>query len=99
MAADHGPRREGVRSNVSHHFGKNSLTIVQIGKVRLGQYENLNPFLIVTIPAVYQNTSMHAELKKKAHELMTHFDVHATLMDILKVCFSILQCMQIARSR
>ncbi|ETN74307.1 hypothetical protein NECAME_13051 [Necator americanus] len=55
-----------------------------IGELRLGQYENLNPFLMVIIPAIYRNTAIHDQLKKKAHELMTNFDIHATLMDILK---------------
>ncbi|PIO77062.1 hypothetical protein TELCIR_00856 [Teladorsagia circumcincta] len=55
-----------------------------IGKVRLGQYENLNPFLMVTIPSAYRNTSLHEQLRQKTFELMTNFDVHATLMDILK---------------
>ncbi|KAK6746107.1 hypothetical protein RB195_012301 [Necator americanus] len=56
-----------------------------IGELRLGQYENLNPFLMVIIPAIYRNTAIHDQLKKKAHELMTNFDIHATLMDILKL--------------
>ncbi|PIO75888.1 hypothetical protein TELCIR_02048 [Teladorsagia circumcincta] len=55
-----------------------------IGNIRLGQYENLNPFLLVTIPAVYRNTSLHQQLRQKTLELMTNFDIHATLMDILK---------------
>ncbi|RCN44463.1 hypothetical protein ANCCAN_09530 [Ancylostoma caninum] len=60
----------------------------RIGELRLGQYENLNPFLMVIIPAVYRNTAIHTQVKKKTHELMTNFDLHATLMDILKVCVS-----------
>ncbi|KAE9414286.1 hypothetical protein Angca_000161, partial [Angiostrongylus cantonensis] len=56
-----------------------------IGETRLGQYENLNPFLIVLIPSKYRNTSIHHQLYKKSNELITHFDLHATLMDILKV--------------
>ncbi|RCN44465.1 hypothetical protein ANCCAN_09532 [Ancylostoma caninum] len=56
-----------------------------IGELRLGQYENLNPFLMVIIPAVYRNTAIHTQVKKKTHELMTNFDLHATLMDILKL--------------
>ncbi|PIO63162.1 hypothetical protein TELCIR_15253, partial [Teladorsagia circumcincta] len=56
-----------------------------IGKVRLGQYENLNPFLMVTIPSAYRGTPLHKQLRQKTFELMTNFDVHATLMDILKM--------------
>lgn len=56
-----------------------------IGETRLGQYENLNPFLVVLIPSKYRNTSIHHQLYKKSNELITHFDLHATLMDILKL--------------
>nr|CDJ95572.1 Protein of unknown function DUF229 domain containing protein [Haemonchus contortus] len=57
----------------------------KIGNIRLGQYENLNPFLMVMIPAAYRSTPMHLQLKQKVLQLITNFDIHATLMDILKV--------------
>ncbi|KIH66309.1 hypothetical protein ANCDUO_03364 [Ancylostoma duodenale] len=66
-------------------MGDHGPTGNNIGRLQLGQYENLNPFLMVVIPAVYRNTSIHAELRKKTHQLMTNFDLHATLMDILKL--------------
>uniref|UniRef100_A0A7I4YDJ8 DUF229 domain containing protein n=1 Tax=Haemonchus contortus TaxID=6289 RepID=A0A7I4YDJ8_HAECO len=56
-----------------------------IGNIRLGQYENLNPFLMVMIPAAYRSTPMHLQLKQKVLQLITNFDIHATLMDILKL--------------
>uniref|UniRef100_A0A0K0D809 Sulfatase domain-containing protein n=1 Tax=Angiostrongylus cantonensis TaxID=6313 RepID=A0A0K0D809_ANGCA len=55
-----------------------------IRETRLGMYENLNPFLMVTIPSQYRNTSIHHQLYHKANELMTNFDLHATIVDILK---------------
>ncbi|VDO72688.1 unnamed protein product [Heligmosomoides polygyrus] len=57
----------------------------KIGHLRLGQYEDRNPFLMVILPAVYRNTSIHVQLEQKVLELMTHFDLHATLIDILKL--------------
>ncbi|KAE9415123.1 hypothetical protein Angca_001954, partial [Angiostrongylus cantonensis] len=54
-------------------------------ETQLGQYENLNPFLMVLIPSIYRNTSIHHQLYGKANKLMTNFDLHATLMDILKL--------------
>ncbi|EYC32501.1 hypothetical protein Y032_0003g1616 [Ancylostoma ceylanicum] len=66
-------------------LGDHGPTGQNIGRLRMGQYENLNPFLMVVIPAVYRNSSMHAELRNKTHQLMTNFDLHATLMDILKL--------------
>uniref|UniRef100_A0A0K0DI06 Sulfatase domain-containing protein n=1 Tax=Angiostrongylus cantonensis TaxID=6313 RepID=A0A0K0DI06_ANGCA len=56
-----------------------------IREVSLGQYENLNPFLMVMIPSMYRNTSIHHQLYQKTNQLMTNFDLHATIMDILKV--------------
>ncbi|KJH39985.1 hypothetical protein DICVIV_14105, partial [Dictyocaulus viviparus] len=53
-------------------------------KTRLGQYENLNPFLMVLIPSIYRDTPIHQQLRRKTYELMTNFDLHATLIDILK---------------
>ncbi|VDL79817.1 unnamed protein product [Nippostrongylus brasiliensis] len=57
-----------------------------IGELKLGQYENLNPFLMALIPSQYRNGSIYGELKNKRHKLMTNFDIHATLMDILQAC-------------
>ncbi|RCN36453.1 hypothetical protein ANCCAN_17653 [Ancylostoma caninum] len=54
-------------------------------KTRLGKYEQKNPFLVVSIPKRYRNTAIHEQLKNKSLALMTHFDLHATFMDILKV--------------
>ncbi|XGW07771.1 hypothetical protein V3C99_010709 [Haemonchus contortus] len=53
--------------------------------VPLGRYEKSNPFLIVSIPKRYRNTSIHEQLMKKSRELVTPFDLHATFMDILKL--------------
>ncbi|VDO40409.1 unnamed protein product [Haemonchus placei] len=56
-----------------------------IPEVKLGRYENLNPFLMVSIPKSYRNTAIHEQLRNKSRELMTNFDLHATFMDILEV--------------
>ncbi|VDO66386.1 unnamed protein product [Heligmosomoides polygyrus] len=55
-----------------------------IGETNLGQYEANNPFLFITVPRNYRNTSIHNQLRAKTHQLMTPYDIHATLMDILK---------------
>ncbi|KAK5980834.1 hypothetical protein GCK32_016408 [Trichostrongylus colubriformis] len=57
-----------------------------IEKVPLGRYEQNNPLLVVSIPRRYRNTSIHEQLRNKSEVLMTPFDLHATFMDILKVC-------------
>ncbi|KHJ91029.1 hypothetical protein OESDEN_09113 [Oesophagostomum dentatum] len=74
-----------------HHFDNSILFFMadhgpkgEISKVRLGRYETLNPFLVVSIPKRYRNTPIHEQLRNKTHTLMTPFDLHATLMDILR---------------
>ncbi|KAK6059378.1 hypothetical protein COOONC_02995 [Cooperia oncophora] len=54
-----------------------------IETVHLGRYENRNPFLLVALPKMMRNTKVHKELRTKAMQLMTHFDLHATLVDFL----------------
>ncbi|VDO39336.1 unnamed protein product, partial [Haemonchus placei] len=56
-----------------------------IEKVPLGEYEQKNPFLMVSVPKRYRNTPIHNQLKLKSTQLMTHYDLHATFLDILKV--------------
>ncbi|VDL65562.1 unnamed protein product [Nippostrongylus brasiliensis] len=55
-----------------------------IGNVELGRLENLTPFLVVIIPEEYRGSDIHKQLKDKKLRLMTNFDIHATLMDILE---------------
>ncbi|KAL6729464.1 hypothetical protein Aduo_000514 [Ancylostoma duodenale] len=52
-------------------------------KVRLGRYENRNPFLVVVLPKYLRKTAVQEQLREKSLQLMTHFDLHATFMDIL----------------
>ncbi|KIH52449.1 hypothetical protein ANCDUO_17451 [Ancylostoma duodenale] len=54
-------------------------------KVRLGRYENRNPFLVVVLPKYLRKTAVQEQLREKSLQLMTHFDLHATFMDILHV--------------
>lgn len=69
-------------------FTNNKASFFQIGSTVLGYYESNNPFLMVTVPKKYRNTEIHNQLRNKSHQLMTNFDIHATLMDILKLCTS-----------
>nr|CDJ81263.1 Protein of unknown function DUF229 domain containing protein [Haemonchus contortus] len=49
-----------------------------IEKVPLGEYEQKNPFLMVSVPKRYRNTPIYDQLKLKSTQLMTHYDLHAT---------------------
>lgn len=66
--------------------------VFQIEKVRLGRYENRNPFFVVALPKFLRETAVQKQLQEKSLQLMTHFDLHGTFMDILHVSspFSIL---------
>nr|CDJ96715.1 Protein T07G12.3 [Haemonchus contortus] len=59
--------------------------MTSILEVKLGRYESLNPFLMVSIPKSYRSTAIHKQLRNKSRELMTNFDLHATFIDILEV--------------
>ncbi|VDL73444.1 unnamed protein product [Nippostrongylus brasiliensis] len=49
-----------------------------------GAYETNNPLLLITVPLKYRKTKLIDQLRNKMHQLLTPFDIHATLMDILK---------------
>ncbi|KJH42484.1 hypothetical protein DICVIV_11524 [Dictyocaulus viviparus] len=51
----------------------------------LGYHELNNPFLIATLPKRYHNTNIHNRMREKSNQLMTNFDLHATLMDIMNL--------------
>ncbi|VDO20827.1 unnamed protein product [Haemonchus placei] len=75
------------QKNLEHSFlfffGDHGPRYSDIHTVRLGRYENRNPFFLMALPKRMQNTAMHEELRAKSMQLMTHFDIHATLNDIL----------------
>ncbi|KAK6738571.1 hypothetical protein RB195_020589 [Necator americanus] len=80
---------EKNRHNVDESFiffmGDHGPNSGDIHKVLLGKYEKNNPFLMVTIPKRYRNSPIHEQLRNKSLALMTHFDLHATFMDILNL--------------
>ncbi|WKX90967.1 hypothetical protein Q1695_009647 [Nippostrongylus brasiliensis] len=49
-----------------------------------GAYETNNPLLLITVPLKYRKSKLIDQLRNKTHQLLTPFDIHATLMDILK---------------
>ncbi|KAK6727629.1 hypothetical protein RB195_005365 [Necator americanus] len=77
--------REKLENAFVFFMGDHGPWVTKITTTFLGRYEANNPFLLVTIPKRYRNTEMHIQLKDKSHQLMTNFDLHATLMDILQI--------------
>ncbi|VDL73102.1 unnamed protein product [Nippostrongylus brasiliensis] len=77
--------REKLDNSFIFFMGDHGPRVKGILEPSLGFYELKNPVLLVTMPKKYRNTEIHLELQKKSHQLMTPFDVHATLMDILMI--------------
>lgn len=75
--------REAMENSFFFFLGDHGPRASGIEEVRLGRYENKNPFLVVSLPKNLRNTTAHEGLRAKSPQLMTHFDLHATLMDIL----------------
>ena len=57
-------------------------------KTPIGEVEDNNPFLFFSIPnSLREDAELTAQVKKNAKELITHYDIYATLADIVKVSF------------
>jgi hypothetical protein len=59
------------------------------GKVRqtlIGELEDNNPFLIVMLPErLRANTDIVSQLYKNSKEIITHYDLYATFLEIATV--------------
>nr|CDJ93091.1 Protein of unknown function DUF229 domain containing protein [Haemonchus contortus] len=75
--------QKNLENSFLFFFGDHGPRYSGIHNVRLGRYENRNPFFLMALPKRIQNTAVHEELRAKSMQLMTHFDIHATLNDIL----------------
>ena len=54
----------------------------------VGEVEDNNPLLFFSVPEkVRENGDLMVQLKKNTKDLITHFDIYATLVDIVKVSF------------
>ncbi|KHJ96079.1 hypothetical protein OESDEN_03963 [Oesophagostomum dentatum] len=51
----------------------------------LGAKERNNPFLYITVPYSVRKTALYQQLRRNSEELVTHHDLYATLLDILRV--------------
>ncbi|TKR72252.1 hypothetical protein L596_019728 [Steinernema carpocapsae] len=61
---------------------------MRFGNVRntsVGEIEDFNPFLVISVPKKYRNTKAYEHLKSNADKLVSHYDVHATLVQIAKM--------------
>ena len=54
----------------------------------VGQIEDNNPFLFLTVPkSLRRNCTFIQTLKDNSRQLISHFDIYATLVDIVNVSF------------
>ncbi|TKR73896.1 hypothetical protein L596_021144 [Steinernema carpocapsae] len=73
---------------------KNSFVFIQgdhglrFGPVRqttAGEIEDNNPFLMVSVPAKYRNSSIMDVLKNNAQKLVTHYDTYASFIHLTEI--------------
>jgi hypothetical protein len=56
-----------------------------------GEVEDNNPALFVVVPRHLRwNRQLMDNLRENVLQLVSHFDVHATLVDIARVCFCLM---------
>uniref|UniRef100_A0A1I7S5N3 Sulfatase domain-containing protein n=2 Tax=Bursaphelenchus xylophilus TaxID=6326 RepID=A0A1I7S5N3_BURXY len=52
-------------------------------RTSMGEYEDNNPFFVMTIPKrLRENKSLQRQLKINANELLSHYDIYATLLEL-----------------
>ncbi|CAJ0961902.1 unnamed protein product, partial [Mesorhabditis belari] len=79
---------ELLRNSFVFFMGDHGIRFGNTLNTRLGQRELSNPFLLMTIPErLRQNQQLLSNLNANSHQLLTHFDLHATFVDILKNAF------------
>ena len=67
-------------------MGDHGLRFTGIRNTAIGELEDNNPFLFLSVPErLRRNTTLTETLKQNAKELLTHYDIYTTLTEIVKV--------------
>ncbi|CAJ0953498.1 unnamed protein product, partial [Mesorhabditis belari] len=56
----------------------------KIGDTEQGQFENLTPLMLFSVPQKLRDTPLEAMVRKNADQVFTPHDLHATLIDIVR---------------
>jgi hypothetical protein len=66
------------------------LRYTALRETKLGEIEDNNPAMFLVVPKhLRRNRHLMGNLQENAYQLVTHFDVHSTLVGIAWVCFLI----------
>ncbi|TKR65299.1 hypothetical protein L596_025719 [Steinernema carpocapsae] len=66
-------------------MGDHGLRFGGIRNTEIGEMEDNNPFLMVSVPAKYRDSGLLNVIKENAKKLITHYDTYATLMEIAEL--------------
>uniref|UniRef100_A0A914YBI0 Sulfatase N-terminal domain-containing protein n=1 Tax=Panagrolaimus superbus TaxID=310955 RepID=A0A914YBI0_9BILA len=71
-------------------MGDHGLRFGQVRETHVGEIEDDNPFLFVSVPQhLRKNSTIMQQLKANSKELITHYDIYATLNEIAQVCLQL----------
>jgi hypothetical protein len=67
-------------------MGDHGMRFTGIRDTKIGEMEDYNPFLYLSVPkSLRQNAQLMENLKLNSQKLVTHFDLYLTLMDIASI--------------
>ncbi|KAE9551708.1 hypothetical protein FO519_005072 [Halicephalobus sp. NKZ332] len=75
--------QEELKDSYVFFMGDHGIHYTDIAHTEVGHAELNNPFLIVSLPKGIKNKEVIETMKKNSKELISHFDIHATLVDIV----------------
>ncbi|KAL6732915.1 hypothetical protein Aduo_003622 [Ancylostoma duodenale] len=75
--------RKVLSNSFIFFFGDHGPRFGKEAGTSFGHSELNNPFLYVIVPKILRNTELAQQLRQNSKELVTHFDIHATLEDVL----------------
>ncbi|EYB95976.1 hypothetical protein Y032_0154g2969 [Ancylostoma ceylanicum] len=75
--------RDALFNSFVFIFGDHGGRYGDEAETSFGDSEQNNPFLYVIVPERFRNTKLDEQLRQNSKELVTHFDIYATLKDIL----------------
>uniref|UniRef100_A0A7E4W7G0 Nicastrin n=1 Tax=Panagrellus redivivus TaxID=6233 RepID=A0A7E4W7G0_PANRE len=66
-------------------LGDHGMRFGDIRNTDVGETEDKNPFLMLSLPwSIRQNDKISTTIRRNAHQLITHYDIYATLVDIVQ---------------
>ena len=79
-----------VENTLILFFSDHGLRLGPIRMTRMGEVENRLPFMFIHLPKKYSDLDQTEILRQNQYKLTTAFDIHATLVSLLKgnfICY------------